>query len=525
MTKDDARWRAFALVFLGAVLILRLATFLDYGVTWDEQLERRNALLTIRWYASGFTQATSPEGSDQHLYGSFFNVMVWLADQVSPLGYYETAHLLITLLGFLATAMSYRIAEDIAGPRAGLFSALSLSLTPVFFGHSFNNPKDVPFAALLTTALALSLRAYDSLPRLGLRRIVALGASIGLAAGIRVVGLSLVALLPGLVLFWHHSSRRREEKEPARAMLALASSVAGVALVAVVVALLWWPYLQVSPLRNALDLVRHVTHFEWDRTVLFEGRQMPARDLPRSYLPVWFLVSLPEFYFPALLAGGWLAARRLLAVQEPWSCRATVKVLLVLATVGVPVGSAIVLRPVLYDGLRQFLFVLPPLASLAGLGMDAIARQGSRIVRWLGLGLMGSSMALTALEMARLHPYQSIYFNWTIGGGLERASQRFETDYWGTSYKEAVDWLIAEYRPGGARRVRVANVSNHFLTAYYLSRGEAPARFEAVPQPRRADVVLATTRWNEHRSWPGRILHTVTREGVALCYVIERSRP
>lgn len=523
MTKDDARWRALALIFLGGVLILRLATFLDYGVTWDEQLERQNALLTIRWYASGFTQFTVPEGDDQHLYGSFFNVMVWLADQVSPLGYYETAHLLIALLGFLATVMSYAIAENIAGPRAGLFSALSLTLTPVFFGHSFNNPKDVPFAALFTTALALSLRAYDALPRLGLRRTLALGASIGLAAGIRVVGLALVALLPGMLL-WHHASRRREEKGPLRAMLAPARSIACVALVALV-ALLWWPYLQVSPLRNALDLVRHVTHFQWDRTVLFEGRQILARELPRTYLPVWFLVSLPEFYSPALIAGGWLAARRLLAVQELRSSRATVKLLLVLATVGAPVGSAIVLRPVLYDGLRQFLFVLPPLASLVGLGMDAIARQGSRIIRWLCLGLLGSSMALTAFEMARLHPYQSIYFNRTIGGGLERASQRFETDYWGTSYKEAVDWLIAEYRPGGPRRVRVANVSNHFLTAYYLSRGEAPARFEAVRQPGRADVILATTRWNLHRSWPGRILHTVTREGVVLCYVIERSRP
>ena len=85
-----------------------------------------------------------------------------------------------------------------------------------------------------------------------------------------------------------------------------------------------------------------------------------------------------------------------------------------------------------------------------------------------------------------------------------------------------MDWLIARYRPAGPGRVRVANVSNPFLTAYYLARGDASARFEPVRQPRRARIVLATTRWGGHRAWPGRILHVVSREGVALCYVIER---
>jgi hypothetical protein len=196
---------------------------------------------------------------------------------------------------------------------------------------------------------------------------------------------------------------------------------------------------------------------------------------------------------------------------------------LVLASVVAPIGIAVVLRPVIYDGLRQFLFVMPALACLVGLGLDAVLRLRNAGMRSVGIGLLACSMVLTAGEMASLHPYQAIYFNRTIGGGLERAAKGFETDYWGSSYKEAVRWLIAEHRPAGARRLRVANVSNHFLTAYYLNKpGEARARFEPVVQPKRADVVLATTRWNLHESWPGRVLHVVTRQGVGLCYVIER---
>jgi hypothetical protein len=227
---------------------------------------------------------------------------------------------------------------------------------------------------------------------------------------------------------------------------------------------------------------------------------------------------MPEFYFVALVVGAGLAHRG----ERPARASGSFEVLLVLSTVLAPIGAAIVLRPVLYDGLRQFLFVLPPLAVLAGLGLDAIARAAWRRPKRLALALAGGSLALTAGEMWILHPYQSVYFNRTFGGGLPRASQRFETDYWGSSYKEAVEWLIANHRPGGPERLKVANVSNMFLTAYYLQRPEAQARFEAVRQPGNADIVVATTRWNLHRAWPGRILHTVRREGVALCYVIAR---
>lgn len=504
MTSPDSgerRWRRVSRGVLGALLLLRLATFLDYGLTWDEELERRNADHTIAWYASGFTDTRLFESGDQYLYGAFFNVMVWLFDRVSPLGYYETGHLLIALSGWLATLATYGIGASLAGARAGLLAALSLNLTPVFYGHSFNNPKDVPFAALFTTALLLLLRAGEALPRLGARLALGLGACIGLASGVRIVGLWLLALF-GVLAAWRLAGKRREARAPL-------PSLALVSLAAVAAMLPWWPYLQLAPVAHFGELLRNVSHFDWGRRVLFEGRQMPVGELPSRYLPVWLLVSLPELQLLALPVGAWLAWRQ-------W------KGATVAASVVVPLAGAVVLRPLVYDGLRQFLFVVPALACLVGLGLDAMLRSRRRVLRSAALALTAAGMALAATDMSRLHPYQSIYFNRLVGG-LAGAASRFETDYWGSSYKEAVAWLIAEYRPAGGRRVRVANVSNHFLTAYYIGGSpRARERFEPVVQPKRADVVLAITRWNGHKLWPGRVLHVVERQGVGLCYVIER---
>ena len=51
--------------------------------------------------------------------------------------------------------------------------------------------------------------------------------------------------------------------------------------------------------------------------------------------------------------------------------------------------------------------------------------------------------------MRALHPYEYTYFNRLVAGGMEQANQRFEMEYWGTSFLEAADWLNEYYRPVG----------------------------------------------------------------------------
>src|SRR5208283_2260228 len=49
------------------------------------------------------------------------------------------------------------------------------------------------------------------------------------------------------------------------------------------------------------------------------------------------------------------------------------------------------------------------------------------------------------IEMVRLHPYQYAYFN-AISGGLRHAQGRFMIDYWGLSFKQAGQALVASLR-------------------------------------------------------------------------------
>ena len=74
--------------------------------------------------------------------------------------------------------------------------------------------------------------------------------------------------------------------------------------------------------------------------------------------------------------------------------------------------------------------------------------------------------AFAAPALATRHPYQSTYFNATVGG-VAGAQDRYETDYWIASYTEAMDWVaktratrsgrLAAWLPGA----RVAAISGH----------------------------------------------------------------
>jgi len=519
--RSDARWRLLGRLFLGFVLALRVATFLDYGVTWDEATERRNGSLTVRWYASGMQDRAFLGERDQYLYGSLFNVLVRPICRHSPLGYYDTQHLLITLAGLLATVAAYATATHLAGPLAGLLAAVFLTLTPSFYGHSFNNPKDIPFAALYALAVLLLVRAVGR--PLGYGGVAALGAAIGLLAGVRMIGLAILGLaVPLVILLWRRTPPRAAGQT--RSLLRLALMLGMLCLLAWGVMLVWYPYVQLAPITHTWEVLRGSGHFSWwSRTTLFNGQEYRPGDLPRAYVPMWLAMTTPEFYLVALGCGALLLMSRLRAL--PPLTDTVVRVSVVLLAVVAPLAAAVVLRPVIYDGIRHLLFVLPALAALAGAALAFFVRRATRVWRIVVMALVVAGVAVTATDMVALHPYQYVYFNRLVGGGLPQAAGRFETDYWGVSYKEALRWLGDHYR-FSAGPIRVANCSEEFLTAYELGKTDGfGQRFESVASMDSADVVLATTRWNCHRAQAGRVLHVVQRQGVGLCYVIERHAP
>jgi hypothetical protein len=286
--------------------------------------------------------------------------------------------------------------------------------------------------------------------------------------------------------------------------------------------LLAWPWAQLSPLRHPVEAFQFAAHSPWGGTTLFEGQQVSAQHLPRSYLPEWFAITLPETYLLAALCVvplfWWRLKRGAWRVTAPQLTAA----FLCLAGFG-PILAQVASHTPVYDAQRHFLFVLPPIAALGGAAFSQCLRIPtlSLTTRAAVLGGVLGTFGVVGYDMLRLHPYEYVYFNHLIGG-LPGAADKFETEYWGASYTEGLDWLAAQLDPNDQNPVRVATCNNDDSVRQFLQiHPELAKRIKLEPRASYADILLATTRNNCHKS-QGEILHVVQRMGVPFLYVLQR---
>jgi Dolichyl-phosphate-mannose-protein mannosyltransferase len=510
-----------------------LATVRDYGMSGDEGVQHRYARRLLRYYATLGADRSAAADEDVSMYGGFFETVAEAAALVSPDDPYLARHVVNVLFGLAAFAAAARMGAQLAGPAGGLFALLALALTPPFYGHAFNNPKDVPFAATFAVATCVVLAVSDRSKHLRWRDVLASGLAIGLTAAVRVAGIAVLGFAAALWIAVALSNARGPSDGEARARgrgwVGLGAAWLAAAALAWTVMIALWPWAQSAPIRNPLRALRAFSRFWETMVVFYDGRYVPNGEVSRFYVPTWLALTLPELYLAAALMGP--AALVAVLRRRPLSPVTRLRVVQCawLAVVAlVPVGWAVLRHTPVYDGVRHFLFVMPLLAVLAGVSIATFFRHFGRTrggiaaaVALAGLGL------LTATDMASLHPYEALYFNRLVAGGLGRAVERYDADYWCLTYKEGTDWLLRRYAGARCRdKIRVAGNSIVLQVAYYLRATEEGRRlFAPVGMGDAPHFALVTTRFGDHLRTPGRLVHTVDRQGARLLYIFELEAP
>src|ERR1700738_5223727 len=514
---------SFGIMVLGAVLTL--LTFRDYGVTWDEDAHNWYGNFVLDYYVSFFTDRNALHWRDLYNYGAIFDTAAAALNRVSPMGTYETRHLLNALVGVLGLTGCYKLGHAAGGARVGFLATLFLLLTPNYYGQMFNNPKDIPFAVGMVWAIYYMVRMVPALPQPPLGLLAKLGVAIGMTMGVRMGGLLLLCysgLLLALDGGWRIIVARRPVLLLEVAWTAFLRVLLPVLLFAYPVMLVFWPWGQTDPIENPLRALAFFSHQNFPFSTLFAGRFVPASNLPWTYLPTHIALALPELMLILLLTGPILGGV-VLARGETRISRKQVLVCLILA-VGIvfPVAFAIAIKAVLFDGMRHFIFVLP----LAAVASALVARQGlTRLRRCRYRKPIYAVIALYCIAhisvMAMLHPDQYVYYN-SFVGGVAGAEQKCKLDYWANSYAEAVqgleDYLRAEYGPDFEEHEFTVAVCGPPISAGYYF----PPNFRFVRDRTRADFFIAFTKDNCERSLPGRPIYRVERMGALLSLVLDR---
>src|SRR5579863_5811220 len=115
----DRVWDRLAWLTLAGTAILVVLTFRDYGVTWDEDVHNWYGILALDYYLSLFADQRALHWRDLYNYGAGFDMAAAALNRFSPLGVYETRHLLNAFVGVLGLAGCWKLGRALGGPRAG----------------------------------------------------------------------------------------------------------------------------------------------------------------------------------------------------------------------------------------------------------------------------------------------------------------------------------------------------------------------------------------------------------------------
>ena len=515
---------ATLLLVLGAIGLV-IGTFHDYGITWDEDVHNWYGVFVLDYYLSWFKDSRSLHWLNLYNYGAAFDMTAALVNRVSPFGTYETRHLLNGMVGVLGIVGAWKLGRFMAGPRAGFLSAVLLLTIPNYYGQMFNNPKDIPFAVAGIWSVYYMARIVPALPRPSWGVIVKLGIVIGLSLGVRVGGLLFFgyAGLTGLLYCAWRAVETRDAMLVLRELWAASWRVLVPMLVlSYAVMLVFWPWAQQSPIEHPLTALDYFSHVTFPFTTLFAGQYFPATDLPWEYLPTHIVLALPELTL--VLAAAAVPAALLEQVRRrggPDRTRSLQYGVIAIAIL-FPVVYAVWIKAVLFDGMRHFIFVLPPLAVAAALVADHVADR-LKDFRWrpVLVGMLALYGMGHVAIMYVLHPDQYVYYNGLVGG-VDGAQSLFKTDYWGNSYAEAVkgltNYLETEYGAEFEDHDFTVAVCGPPISADYFF----PDNFVFTDDRDKADFFIAFTKDNCNNALPGKEVFRVERLGALLSIVLDR---
>jgi hypothetical protein len=527
------RYDAVAAILLGALIVLVAFTFRDYAISNDEEVQQRYAELIVAYYRSGFADQSVFHFRNLYLYGGLFDLVALGLQNLLPLEPYAVRHLLTAITGIGGVIAVWATARAIGGSRAALLAALALALCGTWYGAMFNHTKDIPFAAAMMAAIYFLVRIGRELPRPRWHLVVAFGLLCGCALGIRVLGMLLVGYAAFVVALyapiWRSKISSKTSNNAWReTLIFLARSVLRLLpafVLAYAIMIASWPWAALSPF-NPLRAMTAFADFHYQIKTFLDGHVYYMADVPRWYLPTYMAIKLSLL----LLIGAALALTLAMLPQggarvENGTWRKETALIALAAFF--PLICDVAAGGPAFTGMRHFLFTVPPIAVLAGLGLNGLlARLQARrpLIAAFGLAFVLLDLGWNATTLYRLHPDEYLYFN-PLVGGLAGASRRYDTDYWVNIMPEAVTDLerFLDRTEGGAAKT---GPRHRYLVAVCGERlpfeKQADSRLEWTRDSSRAEFFIAPTHMNCDRALEGKVVASIERMGVVIGVVKDR---
>ena len=177
--------------------------------------------------------------------------------------------------------------------------------------------------------------------------------------------------------------------------------------------------------------------------------------------------------------------------------------LIFFAWIFLPVMTVILFHSTVFDEWRHMLFVYGGFVGVSLIGINGVyeffkQRLSVKYKQFfcrLWTGVIVLSLLQVAFVMMRYHPYQNVYFNRLAGSDLEEIKKRFELDYWGLSYRRALEYIVShDFDP----IIKLYVINSAGRTSAWLLKEEDRRRLRFVQRPQDAKYFISNYRGHNY---------------------------
>jgi len=490
-------------------LVAGIGSYRHYGMSWDEDFQYRQNGHAVWDYIVDGDREIYEQNTEKYHGPAFELVLVAFENLTGVSGlqaiFYQR-HLLTFILFWISGVAFFLLLRK--HHESVVLISIGIGwyfLIPRIYSDAFYNTKDIPFLSMTMICLYSLYLLIDKKQK---HHAIIHGCFCGLLMAIRVIGIMIPAITIGLIGYSLIFSKSEIRKSVVNLMLFLISCIA-----ATIIA---WPILWQMPVHHFLAAWKEMSGYPFFHDVLFSGEFIPAPQLPWYYVITWIGITTPLLYLFFMLAGiGFTIPKTISDFRKkeiPFELVYSVIVLL-------PLAAIWILNGVLYDAWRHLFYIYAPLCLLMVYGLSkTLTIVKTAQSRLLIITTVIVCTLSTGYWMIKWHPYQNVYFNQLAGSDIR---SKYEMDYWGLSYREALEKLAAK-SDQEQLKIKVENMPG-VLNSWILN-DTIQNRFAFIDNTDSADFYITNYRWNKNGEPPYEIVDSIVVDGerISGTYRIEK---
>lgn len=327
---------------------------------------------------------------------------------------------ILNLLVFTILYYLVKFIKKVYNFKFALIFTILLMMTPSFYGHIFFNIKDIPFAILLFFNAIFIIKNSERLLHYNFKNYIIF--SLGFASLLLIRINAIIFILYFLFFIFLYDFKKINIKFFINSFFSIMTSF----LIMLLFSPSSWRYPKIW-IEKALE-----TQFllsDWGGFVLTNGKFLEAQNLPSSYLFEWILFTMPlNIIVLFVISFIYFFINYLSSDKFTFFSISFIIVIF---------SYSLIFKPLAYDGIRQYLFLIPFFIHLITnflINLDRFKKMVNLIIF--------ISVLYMFISQYTIFPFNYLYLNElaseseiSVDCDVINGCGNWETDYWGLSGK------------------------------------------------------------------------------------------